>query len=70
MSKRAPIRQVRGKRATLPAAAAPPPCGDSWREHELNVCRCWHLYDECPCFLVEHMESHPAAGCACKLEAA
>lgn len=67
-----PNRQPRGPHATLPKAAPGPPCGmnpwpigDAWWAHNNEQCACWHLYDECPCLLDDHVAAHLAAGCPC-----
>lgn len=75
---KAPNRQPRGPRATLPKPVdvrPPPPCGynpypevssDPWWAHNSHACTCWHQYDECPCSLAAHEASHLAADCPCK----
>lgn len=67
-----PNRQPRGLRATLPPSAGPsiptPSCGARWHDHDLGLCPCWHQYDECPCFRIDHEPAHLAAGCDCTWE--
>lgn len=75
-----PNRKPRGPRATLPKVEPEslPPCGpnphpeigDAWAAHIRDFCGCWHLYDECPCFRVDHQPAHLAVECECTLETA